>query len=202
MKTASTSSRILYLKGGSPERMAPAMHPGPQATRWGWAKSGRTCAVLFSVYTGAMGRELTTPARARMFEEFRRRIMANNRPVSGENRAAWFEKLKASVGNVFGERPQEFKKPGLPAAMFKARVQLGEEDQERWAEIYLHMQQEWKQVFAPNPPYEMHTYAGFERGRMVYEFALLDGDQYLTGSVTVDRWEDPAGPPDRPRTPR
>jgi hypothetical protein len=139
-----------------------------------------------------MAKELTSPARNRRFEEFRLNVISTRQPVSGETRAGWYSDFMNSVETVFAPRKMQFRKPGQPAEMFKARVFLEEEDTERWEEIFGAIEGEWREVFAKTDS-EMHTYAGFDKNRLVYEFALLDGDNYLTGSVTVERAPQPEG---------
>lgn len=133
-----------------------------------------------------MARELTSPLQTRLFEAFRRELLASRRPVSGESRALWYQKFGESVSHVFAPRSITLRKPAHPAFMFKALVELESEDAERWEEIFQAIEREWREVFAP-PSIELHTYAGFDWERMVFEFALLDGEAYLTGSVTVLR---------------
>jgi hypothetical protein len=153
-----------------------------------------------------MARELTSPIQTREFEAFRKRIVSNHKPVSAESRAAWFEAFQESLPSIFPGRRVEFKKPGQPMGMFKGRVQLAPEDKYRWEEIYDVVERYWRQRFAPGR--EVQTYAGFDGPRLVFEFALLDGEHYLTGSVTVDRWieEEPEQErferPERDRPPR
>lgn len=139
-----------------------------------------------------MARELTPAARNKRFEDFRREIIVKHPPVSGPARAGWYADFLHSVEQIFAPRKMQFRKPGQPAEMFKARVFLEQDDTERWEVIFDAIESEWRESFV-KPGNETHTYAGFDRDRMVYEFALLDNDSYLTGSVTVERAPQPEG---------
>ena len=134
-----------------------------------------------------MARELTPPIQGRRFEEFRRQAVLKTQPVQKDARSTWSDRFVASVKNVFGPRKQQFRKPGQPMEMFKARVLLQPEDDERWEEILEALEREWNEVFA-EAPVELHTHAWFEGPRMLYEFVLLDEEHYLTGSITIDRF--------------
>lgn len=137
-----------------------------------------------------MARELTGPARTRRFEEFRLSIIKNAKPVSAEARAQWWERFQQTTKSLFEPRKLQFRKPGLPTEMFKARVFLDRDDSLKWEEFFARLDSEWRRLFAGTAS-EMHTYAGFDGGRMIFEFALLDQGAYLTGSLTIDRWEEP-----------
>src|ERR1044071_7075500 len=120
-----------------------------------------------------MARELVPPARVRQFEEFRRTVISKFPPVSATRRAGWYADFMNSVERVFAPRKMQFRKPGQPAEMFKARVLLGPDDTERWEELFAYIEREWYECFAA-PPVELHTYGGFDKDRMMFEFALLD----------------------------
>jgi hypothetical protein len=126
------------------------------------------------------------PPENRAFDEFRRKLLLNHKPVGGARRQEWFEFFQRAVKRAFPDRQARVKKPGAPDRMLAAEVATPGEYKTQlmeWAENFGKSLEKRVRPTLQNGDIRANVF--LDRLDAVCEFAVLEGDSYLTGRLKL-----------------
>ncbi|MCW5937653.1 MAG: hypothetical protein KIT11_10150 [Fimbriimonadaceae bacterium] len=137
--------------------------------------------------------------RSAEFDEFRRELLLGSKPVAGEEREAWFERLKALCEALFPDSQRLERKPGLASRLFSIEVSLPDKDKFLLLDLANELDDNWRAETKPLVKAGSScTY--LDRLDAIWEWVVDLGDRFVTGHVKLRNYGLEPRSHERPKT--
>src|SRR5690606_3136782 len=118
------------------------------------------------------------------FETARRLLVARAKPISGDDRGVWFEKIEGMIKTVFPEQEIRSSKPGLSYKLFFYEVSLPDFTMEDLEVAARELGGTWV-ASLPEGVTSALTNVYEDRKDLLFEFIFDLGETYVTGIVKL-----------------
>ncbi len=131
-----------------------------------------------------MSKDAFRRAEPTEFESFRRSLVGRAKPISGDERTVWFEKMEEMVKTVFPEQEVRSNKPGLSFKLFFFEVALPDMEMPALEHAAGELAGTWQENLPEGVKSSSVTIFP-DRRDLMFEFVFDLGETYITGAVKL-----------------
>jgi hypothetical protein len=117
------------------------------------------------------------------FDNFRRELIEEGQPVSGDIRAAWVGKIQELADRICPNDEVRVRKPGLATRLFSAEIAVPYAEPNDLDNFVLQLNQIWEEICPPESEWKAYSYP--DRKDMYWELAVKTESGYITTSIKL-----------------